>query len=633
MPRRRAIGVLLLLVVALSLLLGIRYLPSFFAARGALQGARQLAAEARSLQVQDLTASTLERLHAESASLRTNLLATQALLTSDPIVGALRALPPARDQLAAADRILSAATDLADAADVALGLGDGFVAVRGGPSAALLGGLVRLVATSGDQVARLETHLDAASATLAGLRPTRGGLVAEAADSMAAAIERMRPLIAAYRSAASLAPSLLGWGGERRYLVLAQDPAELRPTGGYTGTYGIVTFKGGELGSHTFSDVYSLDLKPGRPFVQPPEPLANHLLGTQSWQLADANWSPDWPSAAQDALRLYANESGDTHIDGVIALTTYALDGILSVLGPVRVADYGVDVKPGEVTMTALQNTRGVGVPSDRKAFLDALAAAVLARLQALPSSQWQAMADALQELAARRLMMVWSADPRVEALLAAGPLGGLVRQDTGDYLAVSEANVAPTSKFNLIVHRSSRVTVGIGPDGTIANSLDLSWQNSAGQTGEPYTTLRAYSTSQKGFYGAYVRMLIPSGSQLLDAKGQSGELISGVESTEQIAGRDVIGNYLLMPPGMSSLSYRWQPTLKAAHAAGVWTYRLTIQKQPGTLAEPLDLLVSLPHGATVTSAPAGATVDGDQVVLSTSFVKDIEVTVAYRLP
>ena len=65
-----------------------------------------------------------------------------------------------------------------------------------------------------------------------------------------------------------LIPNLLGWGGERRYLVLAQDPAELRPNGGYTGTYGIVTFKNGELASHDFTDVYALDQKPGLPFVE-----------------------------------------------------------------------------------------------------------------------------------------------------------------------------------------------------------------------------------------------------------------------------------------------------------------------------------------------------------------------------
>jgi Protein of unknown function (DUF4012) len=368
------------------------------------------------------------------------------------------------------------------------------------------------------------------------------------------------------------------------------------------------------------------------PYVEPPEALASHLLGSASWQLADANWSPDWPTAAQDALRLYSAESGDTRIDGVIALTTYAIDGLLSVTGPLAVTDYGgLVVKPGEVTITALQNTRGTNGSPDRKAFLGALASAVLARLQALPSEQWEPMAAEVQELAARRLIMVWSADPSVEAELASGPLGGAVRQVPGDYLLVSEANVAPTSKYNLVVHRSTQLGVTIAPDGTVADALALSWQNDAGRDGEPYMTLRAYSTSRDGLYGAYVRVLVPAGSQILAASGHDGGPIEGEESVEPEAGRDAIGNYLLMPPGVSTLDYTWQPTVHATQVAGLWTYALTVQRQPG-LIDSLSVTVTLPAGASVVSAPASAAVSGNLVTLAAD-QHDVDLSIQYRLP
>ena len=152
---------------------------------------------------------------------------------------------------------------------------------------------------------------------------------------MAGPIEQYRPILAEYSRYDQIIPDILGWGGQKRYLVLAEDPAELRPTGGFIGTYGVVTFTNGRITERAFHDVYQLDLQDGLPYVQPPDALKDHLLGDYPWQLADANWSPDFPTSAQDALRLYALESKDTDIDGVIGITTYALDRILDVTGPI----------------------------------------------------------------------------------------------------------------------------------------------------------------------------------------------------------------------------------------------------------------------------------------------------------
>ena len=136
-------------------------------------------------------------------------------------------------------------------------------------------------------------------------------------------------------------PGILGWDGPRRYLVLTQDPAELRPSGGLIGSYGIIAFDKGKITERRFLNVSPLDGKNDYPFVRPPQELANYLLGpTQSWQLADAGWSPDFPTSAQDALRLYTNESGDARIDGVFAITTHTIDELLKVTGPISVPEY-----------------------------------------------------------------------------------------------------------------------------------------------------------------------------------------------------------------------------------------------------------------------------------------------------
>ena len=86
------------------------------------------------------------------------------------------------------------------------------------------------------------------------------------------------------------------------------------------------------------------------------------------------------------------------------------------------------------------------------------------------------------------------------------------------------------------------------------------------------------------------------------------------------------------MPPGPSSLSYRYSSSAKATLANGAWTYRLTVQKQPGALPEPLSLTIALPSGAQVTKLPPGATLSGTSVWFSTTLEADLDLAVSWTL-
>ena len=207
------------------------------------------------------------------------------------------------------------------------------------------------MATSSGDIDQIQALLASARQHLDQVPANAIGQIRDARDLMAAPLVQYGPVLDQYVSLQSTLPGILGWGEEKRYLVLAEDPAELRPTGGFAGTYGILGFKDGRIVERAFHDVYQLDLKPGLPYVLPPDGLKNHLLGQFSWQLADANWSPDFPTSAQDAIRLYTLESGDSNVDGVIGITTYALDHVLNVIGPVAVPEFSATVKPGETTL------------------------------------------------------------------------------------------------------------------------------------------------------------------------------------------------------------------------------------------------------------------------------------------
>ncbi len=649
-PRRRRSGagsvvVILAIVAVILIVVGLfvawRYLPFVGQVQDLRATAALLADDMRDMGLEDLEGDAPDVIRGHLATLEAQLVPFRDLLSGDPLVGLARALPVVGEQVRGADSIVGAADDLVAAGDLGMILADRFRALRArtaaDPESSLMAGLVELMATSNTEIDQLDALVTSARDQLAQVPDSAMGQMLTARDLMRDPLDRYAPLLADYQRLDDVLPAMLGWGGEKRYLVMAQNPAELRPTGGYAGTYGIVSFKDGQLVERRFFNVNVLDTQPDLPFVEAPQELRSFLLGEeQSWLLADANWSPDYPTSAQKARELYELETGDADIDGVIAITTFALDRILEVVGPVEVPEFGVTVAPGDVTMAILAVTR-LDADSDeytRKAVLDVLAQIVLERLLSLPTDQWVPLFGRLEGIANERLLLAWFADPDAQAIVRGTRLAGEVRQDSGDYLHIVESNMAPTSKYNLVVRRASQLGVQLATDGSASSTLRMDWQNDAGKEGEPYASLRSFSNSADGLYGAYVRTLVPDGSELLSATGRAIDRIQGVESVQAEAGRTVFGNFLLMPPGAATLTYFWtRDGVAVEEEPGSWEYRLVVQKQPGAAPESVTVRVELPDGANVTTASDGAIIDGDRVMFEIELITDTELVVRYVLP
>ena len=106
--------------------------------------------------------------------------------------------------------------------------------------------------------------------------------------------------------------------------------------------------------------------------------------------------------------------------------------------------------------MTLLGATRGTAESIEgRKDVLDALAIETLNRLLSLPPERWEETAGRAGGHRRERSALVWLADEDAQGLVEDSGWDGRVRQDPGDYLYVVESNVAPTSKYNLVVDRA----------------------------------------------------------------------------------------------------------------------------------------------------------------------------------
>jgi Protein of unknown function (DUF4012) len=638
--------VLLLLVAAGGALAVFRYLP-------ALGDARALRADLETMagRVQEaglgIDRATMDALDGDLVSATGRLDHLRDLLASDPLVALARALPPTAAHVRGADDAVAAAEDLLSAAGDGLAIGRRFVEIRetqttgaaANPqpasdpqNASALSQIVELMATSRDRAVAAAASVARARQTLAGIPDGLAGEVESVRDAMTARIQKYGPLLDGYLSASERLPAILGWDAPRRYLVLTQNPAEVRPTGGFIGSFGIIAFDKGRITERKFQDVFLLDLPWDYPFIKGPQELHDYLLGNkQPWQLADANWSPDFPTSAQDAIRLYANESGDTNIDGVLAITTYTIDELLKVTGPVTVPQFDLTIASGQTTLKLLQAVwaAAAGGSTDRKAVLGPFADRLLASLLGLPPAKWGELLGDAETFRQGRLLQAWFRDPADQALVAGSGFDGAVRADPGDYVYPVDSNVAPTSKLNAVTTRSLDLQVQIDAVGNARNTLAATWQNRIETAdGAPYRALPV--VGKKLILGMYFRLLVPERSRIESVSGGSYAPLNDPAVVEAEAGRTAIGTYLRVPPGRTGLTYTWtSPYAADADQAG-GTYQLTIQKQPGLLPGPLAVTIKVPTGFHITDASPGLTVRGDTATLSTTFDRDIVVEVDY---
>jgi hypothetical protein len=558
------------------------------------------------------------------------------LLAGDPLIGVARWFPPTHAQVTGADSIVAAARELLDAADDGRAIGARFIEIKdartaGSSPGSALPDLVELMATSHERAHAAVAAFTRAETILRTVPDDLAPPLEDARDAMLTAVERYGPILESYVTASSRLPALLGWGGPRRYLVLTQDPAELRPTGGFIGSYGIVAFDRGRMTERVFRDVFLLDVPWDFPFIKPPTELANYLLGPkQPWQLADANWSPEFSISAEDALRLYTNESGDDRIDGVLGITTFTIDELLKVTGPIAVPEYGATIASGETTLKTLQLTRAAKPGQNRKAFLSTFADRLFEDLFALPGTKWQDILNEADDFRTQRLLLAWFKNDDDEAFAAAAGFDGAVRKDGGDFLYPVDSNVAPASKLNAITTRSLSLDVAIDRLGNVTNTLDVNWQNGIDTpAGTPYRKVPTLEGLR--VLGMYFRLLAPSGSRVESVSGGSLVNLTAPASVTVQAGRTMIGTYLMVPPGATALRYVWSSAGVAEADERGWTYRLTVQKQPGLLPGPLTVTIRAPEGFTIASVSDGVRVSGDAARLTTSFAQDVGITVEYR--
>ena len=66
---------------------------------------------------------------------------------------------------------------------------------------------------------------------------------------------------------------------------------------------------------------------------------------------------------------------------------------------------------------------------------------------------------------------------------------------------------------------------------------------------------------------------------------------------------------------------------------SGQYVYHLKVQKQPGTLAVPITIRVSLPDNASIQTTPEGAVIQGQSILIQSDLRTGLEFTIVFQVP
>ena len=343
----------------------------------------------------------------------------------------------------------------------------------------------------------------------------------------------------------TMVQEVFGGQGLRRYLLIFQNPAELRPTGGFMGSFALLDIKDGEIVKIDIPAGGTYDLQ-GQlsEYVEPPTPL---LLSNKRWEFQDANWFPDFPASANKILWFYRHSRNLT-ADGVIAINASVLTRLLSITGPVAEEGRSVVINKDNALAT-IQNIVEYG-PEKKdnkpKQILSDLAPLFIDNFKKMKAQEILPMLTNLQEALQQKEIQSYFTDENTENTIKEFGWSGeiLNTNPDQDYLFVVNTNIQGQKSDAKIKQTISHQAV-VQPDGTILDSVVITREHTGNMEEKLYDQTNI----------DYLRIYVPAGSELVRASGFIWPDEQSFKAPESWYKKDVMLNDLEKETGIDSKS------------------------------------------------------------------------------
>ncbi|WP_227471541.1 DUF4012 domain-containing protein [Paenarthrobacter sp. YJN-5] len=287
--------------------------------------------------------------------------------------------------------------------------------------------------------------------------------------------------------AAVLAPSMLGADEPRRYLLLMQNNAESRATGGIPGALAVLDFDQGQLSLKSQTSAGALGQ------FTPPLPISTEEQAIYSPRVGkfmqDVNLTPDFATTAPTAKAMWEQRTGEK-VDGVVSLDPVALSYLLEATGPVEVRDPAVlqisgglptELSSRNVVKTLLSDAYAAIEDPDLQDVYFAGAAKEIFSALSDGKSDAKGLMEALARGVEERRILLWSSAEPEQSVLAKYRVAGLV---SGPSVTPAQFGIyfndGTGAKMDYWVKRSVRVVKDCTRDGYRAVTVRVTSTNTA---------------------------------------------------------------------------------------------------------------------------------------------------------
>lgn len=395
------------------------------------------------------------------------------------------------------------------------------------------------------------------------------------------------------RDVAKVMDQFLFSDSTRIYLILFQNNMEIRPTGGFIGSIGLLTVSVGKVDDFKIYDVYTVDGQL-KGHVDPPEPIRRYLSQPHFF-LRDSNFDPDFAASSAQAAFFLEKELG-INIDGAIGINLFLTKDLLRVLGPVTLTDFNKEEIDSDNFFFKLQlfsQRDFFPGSSEKKDFLTSLFNGLLGKFEAGRKLPWFRLLSVVKKSLDEKNILLYSFDSQFQTLIETSGWGGRLVDvkcvgefDNNnlcfpDYLSIIEANLG-VNKANYFINKQVRVDKSIKSTGEIETTLTISYENKANQ--------QIFTNST---YNNYLRVFVPSGTRLDQVFVNGGSLpASQVDIGSHQSGKTSFGFLTRVLP-QTKKEVKLIYVLPTSLSRDSDYYQFFYQKQGGDKTSPLTLSFS----------------------------------------
>lgn len=394
-----------------------------------------------------------------------------------------------------------------------------------------------------------------------------------------------------------------GLDSPRKIMLLFQNNAEIRGSGGFLGSYAIIESENSAIKKIDFqTNIYKLDMQ-AKDIVNIEAPEELKVLANGKIYLRDANYSIDGPESFSRVSEMYKLESGDS-VDGILAVDTTLITKLLEITGPIKLDKYGLEIGKEnflkdiqtEVEQNYFQRDGNSAENEPKKVLADMMPVLInytVNKMKDLENRKYliKIFSDCLKE----KHILLYSKDNKIQEKIQYFNYGAEVKKgEEYDYLYSHSSNIGG-QKSSLNVSEEITDNIVFVNGSTVNHEILLE------------RTHNGDGVWPDGNNKNFIRFLMPKSSTIENISPLEGNYLPNMEKkyrNEAIytigeeAGRKKVSFWMnTMPQTKSKLKMSINSNTGINNFDGTIEYKLFLQKQPGTLPYFYHINITAPEG------------------------------------